>query len=97
MWQLPRSGLVQCLLCRARHKRHTTAVHLLESGVELNVIRGWLGHVSLDTTNRYAEINIHMKEAAAKICGAPAAISVESHQKPIWHEDASLLNWLESL
>jgi site-specific recombinase XerD len=37
--------------------RHTTAVHLLEAGVEVNVIRGWLGHVSLDTTNRYAEIN----------------------------------------
>jgi site-specific recombinase XerD len=34
--------------------RHTTAVHLLESGVDVNVIRGWLGHVSLDTTNRYA-------------------------------------------
>ena len=30
--------------------RHTAAVHLLESGVEVNVIRGWLGHVSLDTT-----------------------------------------------
>lgn len=77
--------------------RHTTAVHLLESGVEINVIRGWLGHVSLDTTNRYAEINIHMKEAAARICSPPSALSGESHQKPIWHEDASLLNWLESL
>ena len=32
--------------------RHTTAVHLLEAGVEVNVIRGWLGHVSLETTNR---------------------------------------------
>jgi len=76
--------------------RHTTAVHLLESGVEINVIRGWLGHVSLNTTNRYAEINIHMKEAAAKICSAPAILG-ECHQKPIWHEDAALLNWLESL
>ena len=28
--------------------RHTAAVHLLEAGVEVNVIRGWLGHVSLD-------------------------------------------------
>jgi len=37
--------------------RHTTAVHLLESGVELNVIRGWLGHVGVETTCRYAEIN----------------------------------------
>lgn len=36
--------------------RHTTAVHLLEAGVEVNVIRAWLGHVSLETTNRYAEI-----------------------------------------
>ena len=32
--------------------RHTAAVHLLEAGVEVHVIRGWLGHVSLDTTNR---------------------------------------------
>lgn len=31
--------------------RHTTAMHLLEAGVEVNVIRGWLGHVSLETTN----------------------------------------------
>jgi site-specific recombinase XerD len=33
--------------------RHTTAIHLLESGVEVNVIRGWLGHATLETTNRY--------------------------------------------
>lgn len=33
--------------------RYTTAVHLLEAGVEVNVIRAWLGNVSLDTTNRY--------------------------------------------
>ena len=48
--------------------RHTTAVHLLEAGVGVNVIRGWLGHVSLDTTNRYAEFNIRMKEAALAAC-----------------------------
>jgi site-specific recombinase XerD len=41
--------------------RHTTAVHLLEAGVEVNVIRAWLGHVSLETTNRYAEITLRMK------------------------------------
>lgn len=41
--------------------RHSTAVHLLEAGVEPNVIRGWLGHVSLETTNRYAEITLRMK------------------------------------
>src|SRR5215469_16830538 len=62
--ELPRSGLVQCRLCRRRHRRHSTATHLLEAGVELNVVRGWLGHVSLNTTNRYAEISIRSKKAA---------------------------------
>ena len=44
--------------------RHSAAVHLLEAGVEINVIRGWLGHVGLETTNRYAETNLRMKGAA---------------------------------
>ena len=55
--------------------RHTTAVHLLEVGVEVNVIRTWLGHVSLDTTNRYAEINMKAKEAALKLCEPPLEVS----------------------
>lgn len=75
--------------------RHTTAVHLLESGVEVNVIRGWLGHVSLDTTNRYAEINIRMKEEAMRTCNAP--LSVDSPRKAVWQDDESLLKWLGSL
>jgi integrase/recombinase XerD len=70
----------------------------LEAGVEVNVIRGWLGHVSLETTNRYAEINLRMKEAALQACQPPAsASSQESHRKPIWCEDAELLKWLKSL
>jgi integrase/recombinase XerD len=48
--------------------RHTTAVHLLESGVEVNVIRGWLGHADLNATNRYAEITVRSKEAAVRAC-----------------------------
>jgi site-specific recombinase XerD len=77
--------------------RHTTAVHLLEAGVEVNVIRGWLGHVSLDTTNRYAEINIRMKEAALLACAPPTGASAQFPRRPVWRDDASLLNWLESL
>jgi integrase/recombinase XerD len=77
--------------------RHTTAVHLLEAGVEVNVIRGWLGHVSLDTTNRYAEINIRMKEEALLACAPPTAASAQFPRRPVWRDDASLLNWLESL
>jgi integrase/recombinase XerD len=44
--------------------RHTTAVHLLRAGVDINTIRAWLGHVSLDTTNVYAEVDLEMKAKA---------------------------------
>ena len=44
--------------------RHTTAVHLLRSGVDINTIRAWLGHVSLDTTHVYAEVDLDMKAKA---------------------------------
>jgi site-specific recombinase XerD len=52
--------------------RHSTAVHLLEAGVEVNVIRAWLGHVSLETTNRYAEITLRTKQAALEKCTIPS-------------------------
>jgi integrase/recombinase XerD len=44
--------------------RHTTAVHLLRAGVDINTIRAWLGHVSLDTTHVYAEVDMEMKAKA---------------------------------
>lgn len=76
--------------------RHTAAVHLLEAGVEVNVIRGWLGHADLTTTNRYAEINTAAKQEALRAVEPPGA-SVGSHTKPIWRSDESLLNWLAAL
>ena len=44
--------------------RHSTASHLLRAGVDINTVRAWLGHVSLDTTNIYAEIDLEMKAMA---------------------------------
>jgi hypothetical protein len=44
--------------------RSTTAVHLLRAGVDINTIRAWLGHVSLDTTHVYAEVDMEMKAKA---------------------------------
>lgn len=77
--------------------RHTAAVHLLESGVDINVIRGWLGHVSLETTNRYAEINIRMKQEALRHC-EPNIGSEETYRGARkWRTDQSLLEWLEDL
>jgi site-specific recombinase XerD len=77
--------------------RHTAAVHLLESGVEVNVIRGWLGHVSLDTTNRYAELTLRAKEAALRTCDAAFETSAALSRRSVWKDDESLLAWLESL
>jgi len=76
--------------------RHTAAMHLLEAGNELNVIRGWLGHADLTTTNRYAEINTKAKQdALAKT--EPPSTSQGSRVTPIWRSDETLLNWLASL
>jgi len=77
--------------------RHTTAVHLLEAGVEVNVIRAWLGHVSLETTNRYAEITVQMKAQALAACLPPVNASAAFPQKPVWRDDSALLEWLRSL
>ena len=48
--------------------RHSTATHLLRAGVDLNTIRSWLGHVSLDTTQVYAEIDLEVKARALEKC-----------------------------
>lgn len=76
--------------------RHSTAVYLLESGVEPNVIRAWLGHVSLDTTNRYAEITMRTKQAALDTCLPPTSSAV----RPVaagWRKDQDLMKWLQTL
>lgn len=77
--------------------RHTAAVHLLEAGVDINVIRAWLGHVSLDTTHRYAEINTRMKEAAVRLCEPPTTETDSPRRTPVWRDDEALLAWLASL
>jgi site-specific recombinase XerD len=51
--------------------RHTTAMHLLQSGVPFNVIALWLGHESATTTHRYVEADLAMKEKALARLEAP--------------------------
>ncbi len=77
--------------------RHTAAVSLLEAGVEVNVIRGWLGHVSLQTTNRYAEITLRTKEAAMRLCEPHFETTEAPPRNTVWKNDESLLAWLNSL
>jgi site-specific recombinase XerD len=73
--------------------RHTTAMHLLQSGVEVNVIRSWLGHVSIATTNRYVEIDLAMKAKALEAC----EVRSEQSASASWRTGTDLLAWLESL
>lgn len=44
--------------------RHTTAMHLLQAGVDITVIALWLGHESIETTHQYVEANLAMKDRA---------------------------------
>ena len=72
--------------------RHSTAVALLKSGVDLSTISQWLGHASTTTTNRYATIDLDMKREAinrVKPLGGP--------RKAGWRTNETVLKWLESL
>jgi site-specific recombinase XerD len=73
--------------------RHTTAMHLLQSGVEINVIRSWLGHVSLATTNQYIEIDLAMKAKALETC----EVGRSEPPAALWRSEPDILAWLESL
>ena len=73
--------------------RHSTACHLLRAGVDINTIRGWLGHVSLDTTNIYAETDLEMKAKALAMC----EVASEPKNSKRWREDPQLMTFLRSL
>jgi len=51
--------------------RHTTAMHLLQSGVDIAVIALWLGHETIETTHIYVEADLVMKEKALGKLAAP--------------------------
>jgi site-specific recombinase XerD len=51
--------------------RHTTAMHLLQSGVDLVVIAAWLGHADVSTTHGYVEVDLRMKQAAVAGAALP--------------------------
>jgi integrase/recombinase XerD len=72
--------------------RHTCAVHLLRGGVDINTIRAWLGHVSLDTTNIYAEVDIEMKAKALSQCEIDAGPTSKR-----WRREPDLMAFLKAL
>jgi integrase/recombinase XerD len=74
--------------------RHTTAVHLLQAGVDLVTISHWLGHATIETTNRYAAVDLETKRAALAKAGTLGAVD---SAVGVWRRDASILDWLEAL
>jgi integrase/recombinase XerD len=72
--------------------RHSMAVALLKSGVDLSTISHLLGHASPTTTNRYAKVDLEMKrQAIAKVRPVPR------RSRTPWSKDRTILDWLESL
>lgn len=71
--------------------RHAAAVSLVSSGTDVTVIRSWLGHANLDTTNLYAQANLATKRAALERLTPPASA------RPRWKRDPDLIRWLDSL
>jgi integrase/recombinase XerD len=77
-----------------RNRRHSTAVHLLRSGVDIVTISQWLGHASVTTTNRYATVDLEMKRKAIE---QARPIDHATTGLALWRSDASILTWLETL
>jgi integrase/recombinase XerC len=73
--------------------RHTAAVCLVAAGVDVTVIRSWLGHANLDTVNRYAQASLETRRKALEKIADQADIGAP----PVWKCDDALLAWLESL
>ena len=72
--------------------RHSTAIALLKSGVDLSTISHYLGHASLTTTNRYAKVDLETKRKAI------ARVKPVAHQSQTpWSKNPTILDWLESL
>ena len=73
--------------------RHTKGMHLLQSGISLEIIRDFLGHADVKTTQIYARTNLEMKRRALeKVAGDTPLPSM-----PSWQQNKSLLDWLRSL
>lgn len=73
--------------------RHSVGVQLVAAGVDVTVIRNWLGHARLDTTNHYARANLETKRKALEQVDP----TTKPGKPPRWRQNPDLLSWLDSL
>lgn len=74
--------------------RHSTAVHLLRAGVDLATIGRWLGHASVNTTNRYTTVDLETKR---KALAKAKPIATRASVPATWRTNATVLEWLQAL
>ena len=74
--------------------RHSTAMHLLQSGNAITVVKDWLGHADVNTTHGYVEIDLKMKRKALEACQAPQTQTTQHQAR--WQQP-DLLKWLDEL
>ncbi len=74
--------------------RHSAAIHLLRSGVDISTIAHWLGHASLNTTNRYLTIDLEAKREALE---KAQPLLIKHGRQQNWRKNPDLIAWLESL
>ena len=72
--------------------RHSKAMHLLQSGVNLIYIRDFLGHADIKTTEIYARADPEMKRNALEKAYSEIAPQVDKD----WSDDDDLMDWLAS-
>jgi len=73
--------------------RHSKAMHLLQAGIPLVIIRDFLGHADITTSEIYARADLDMKRRALEKIATPAA----TRSVPSWQDDSKLLTWLRAL
>lgn len=73
--------------------RHSTAMHLIRAGNDINMVSYWLGHTDINTTHIYVEIDMDMKRKMLENCPSPTTKKFKIHkwQKP------EIIKWLDNL
>ena len=71
--------------------RHTTAIHLLQSGADTTVVAMWLGHESIETTHAYVTATLELKEKALQAVQPPSGGNFR------FRPSGKLLDFLKSL
>ena len=74
--------------------RHTIAMHMLQAGVDLTIIKSWLGHVNLATTHAYVEIDLQMKRRVLDDC---SPVGPSKPLQGVLDRNKDILTWLDSL